>query len=106
MKVSLVLIAAVLVLAVTTCGGLALAVEDVLYVCNCADCKCNTVSTSPGKCECGEDLVSAHVLKIAENKATLCLCGKDCACKLNQADPSKCACGKPVKEVSLKGLSK
>jgi hypothetical protein len=117
MKVRLVLVMAVLVLASGVCSGKVFAAEgqdavkeavsesSILYVCNCgADCKCNTVSLSPGKCECGEDLVPMHILKIAENKAILCVCGKDCTCKLDQADPSKCGCGKAVKQVDLKGM--
>jgi len=78
---------------------------SVLYVCNCGEhCKCNTVSTKPGKCACGEDLVPMHVLKIEKDEALLCTCGKDCDCKISETDPTKCGCGKPVKRVSLKGL--
>lgn len=78
---------------------------SVLYVCNCGEnCKCNTVSTKPGKCACGEDLVPMHVLKIEKDEAILCACGKDCTCGLNPNDPTKCSCGKPVKRVSIKGM--
>ena len=77
----------------------------VLYVCNCGpDCKCNTASTKPGKCSCGQKLVPMHVLKIENDEAVLCPCGKGCTCKFNETDPTKCGCGKPVKRVSLKGL--
>lgn len=76
-----------------------------LYVCNCKpECKCNTVSTKPGKCGCGVDLVPMHILKIEGNEALLCTCGKGCMCKLDPKDPTKCGCGNPVKRVSLKGL--
>lgn len=78
---------------------------SILYVCNCGkDCKCNTVSTQPGKCSCGGELVPMHVLKIEKDEALLCTCGKDCTCKINPDDPTKCGCGKPVKRVSLKGM--
>jgi len=78
---------------------------SVLYVCNCGEqCKCNTVSTRPGKCSCGADLVPMHVLKIEKDEAVLCTCGKDCACKIDPNDPTKCGCGKPVKRVSIKGM--
>lgn len=78
---------------------------SILYVCNCGDnCKCNTVSTKPGKCPCGTDLVSTHVLKIDNDEALLCMCGKDCTCKISKDDPTKCGCGKPVKRVSIKGM--
>jgi len=78
---------------------------SVLYVCDCGDnCKCNTVSTKPGKCACGADLVPMHVLKIEKDEAVLCRCGKDCTCKIDPKDPTKCGCGKPVKRVSIKGM--
>lgn len=77
----------------------------ILYVCNCGpDCKCNTVSTKPGKCTCGEKLVPMHILKIEGDEALLCTCGKSCTCKLDPDDPKKCGCGNEVKRVSLKGL--
>jgi len=78
---------------------------SVLYVCNCGEqCKCNTVSTKPGKCSCGQDLAPMHVLKIDKDQAALCTCGKDCSCKISETDPTKCGCGKPVRMASLKGL--
>ena len=78
---------------------------SILYVCNCGDhCACNTVSTKPGKCACGAELVPTHVLKIEGDQAILCTCGKDCTCKINPDDPTKCGCGKPVKKVSIKGM--
>ncbi len=107
----------VVMLAIAVCAGLVFAAGaektskesatkgSILYVCNCgAKCKCNTVSTKPGKCACGKDLVPMHVLKIDKDEALLCTCGKGCKCKIDEADPTKCGCGKPVKRVSLKGL--
>jgi hypothetical protein len=107
----------VTLLAVATCVVISFAAQkneeaktsvtegSLLYVCNCGDqCKCNTVSTKPGKCGCGQDLVPMHVLKIEKGEAVLCTCGKGCDCKINEADPTKCGCGKNVKRVSLKGL--
>ena len=112
MKTRVFLVAAVIVVAAS--AGLVLAAvaekeaapgDSVLYVCDCGEqCKCNTVSTKPGKCSCGQDLVPMHVLKIDKDEAVLCTCGKDCACKISETDPTKCGCGKPVKRVSLKGL--
>lgn len=78
---------------------------SILYVCNCSgDCKCNTVSTKPGKCTCGTELTATHVLKIENDEAIVCTCGKDCTCKIDPNDPTKCGCGKPVKRVSIKGM--
>jgi len=79
--------------------------SDILYVCNCGDdCKCNTVSTMPGKCTCDTKLVPMHVLKIEGSEAVLCRCGKGCTCKIDPNDPTKCGCGKPVKRVDIKGM--
>jgi hypothetical protein len=115
MKAKLILVG-VLVM-VTMCTGLSFAAEkqttakkdiaegSVLYVCNCGpECKCDTVSTQPGKCKCGQQMVPMHVLKIEKDEALLCTCGGGCQCKIDASDPSKCGCGKPVKRVSLKGL--
>jgi hypothetical protein len=78
--------------------------KDLLYICNCGpDCKCNTVSTLPGKCTCGTDLKATHVVRVEGTDALLCECGKDCTCKIDPKDPTKCGCGKAVKRVSLKG---
>ena len=78
---------------------------SILYVCNCGEnCKCNTISTTPGKCACGSELVPTHVLKIENDEALLCTCGKDCTCKINPDDPTKCGCGKAVKRVNIKGM--
>jgi len=78
--------------------------QDVLYTCDCKpDCKCNTVSTNPGKCKCGTPLKWGHVVKVEGNEALLCMCKEGCKCAINANDPSKCGCGTPVKRVSLKG---
>ena len=78
--------------------------KDVLYTCNCgASCKCNTISTKPGKCTCGSPLKWGHVLKIEGNEALLCQCKEGCQCKLDPKDPSKCGCGMQVKRVNLAG---
>ena len=79
--------------------------KDVLYTCNCGpECKCNTVSTKPGNCACGQPMKWGHVVKIEGNEALLCTCKEGCKCSgLDPKDPAKCACGSPVKRVSLKG---
>ena len=79
--------------------------KDVLYTCKCGpECKCNTVSTKPGNCACGQPMKWGHVVKIEGNEALLCTCKEGCKCSgLNPKDPTKCACGNPVKRVSLKG---
>jgi len=77
---------------------------DVYYVCGCGpDCNCNSMSTEPGKCKCGKEMVQMHLLDIRDGKALFCTCGPDCTCKLDPNDPTKCGCGKPVKVVDLKG---
>ena len=77
---------------------------NILYVCDCTGCKCNTVSKNPGNCTCSKELVPMHVLKIESGEAILCACGKGCDCKISADDPTKCGCGKQVKRVSLKGM--
>ena len=114
MKRKLILIVVLVAALAVIDSGLSIAVDkekaannknSVLYVCNCGpDCKCNTVSTKPGKCTCGTNLAPMHVLKIEKGGAILCTCGGECTCKINAADPTKCGCGKPVKMVSLKGM--
>jgi hypothetical protein len=115
MKTKVFLVVALLVLTVSAGLVLAAVAErnakeeaaggSLLYVCNCGEqCKCNTVSTKPGKCSCGQDLVALRVLKIDKDNAVLCTCGKDCSCKISETDPTKCGCGKPVRMASLKGL--
>jgi len=74
------------------------------YVCNCKDdCKCNFVSSQPGKCNCGSNLAGMHLLAIYKDHGKFCTCGKDCTCELSKSDPNKCGCGNPVKMVGLKG---
>ncbi len=76
----------------------------VYYVCNCKDdCKCDFVSSKPGKCSCGSNLAAMHVLAIEKGMGVFCRCGKDCSCERSKSDPSKCGCGKSVKMVGLKG---
>jgi hypothetical protein len=78
--------------------------HDVVYVCNCGPaCDCNTVSTTAGKCSCGKDLVSAHLVKVEGDEGLLCMCGKDCTCTVDANDPAKCACGKDLRRISFKG---
>jgi len=79
--------------------------QDVLYTCNCGpECKCNSVSTKPGKCACGVPLKWGHVIKTEGNEAILCQCAEGCKCQgLDPKDPSKCSCGTPVKRVNLDG---
>ena len=79
--------------------------HDVLYTCSCGlQCNCNTVSTKPGKCDCGRILKWGHVLKIEGTEAILCQCAEGCQCYgLNPQDPTKCTCGVSTKRVSLVG---
>jgi len=78
--------------------------HDLIYTCACGpDCNCGMVSTKPGKCKCGKDMVAGHVLKVEGSEALVCTCGDKCTCKLDPNDPTKCGCGKPVKRVDLKG---
>lgn len=78
--------------------------HDLVYVCSCGpECDCGAVSLEPGTCDCGSELVQAHLLKVDGNVATLCTCGADCTCALDPEDPTKCGCGSPVKQVSLEG---
>lgn len=78
--------------------------KDVIYACNCGDqCKCNSVSTTPGKCKCGSPMKWGHVLKTEGNEALVCQCDEGCKCSLDPKDPTKCGCGKPVKRLNLAG---
>jgi hypothetical protein len=106
-KLTILILAAVFV--VITAGLVSVRAEEAAknpayYVCNCgADCKCDSISSEPGKCSCGKDMVQMHLLSIEGDKAYLCTCGKDCDCKMDPNDKTKCGCGKPVKTVGLKG---
>lgn len=76
----------------------------VYYVCNCQDnCKCDFVSSKPGKCKCGSELVAMHLLAIEKSNGIFCRCGKDCTCERDKNDPAKCGCGKSVKTAGVKG---
>jgi len=79
--------------------------SDVLYTCDCGpECKCNSVSTTPGNCSCGKPMKWGHILKVEGNEAIVCQCGEGCSCAgLDPNDPSKCACGQKVKRVNLDG---
>lgn len=98
--------AAVCVLFLLGAAGLVITADatKVYYVCNCKDdCSCNAVSTKPGKCNCGSELIAMHALAIEKTDGIFCRCGKDCTCERSKDDPNKCGCGKSVKKVGLKG---
>jgi hypothetical protein len=97
-------------------GKIDLKVGDEVYVCGCGEsCQCLTVSRSPGKCSCGNDLVQTKVTKIEGDKAYVevkgketafpmlgkyvCPCGAGCKCDTISQSPGKCACGKDLKKV-------
>ena len=78
--------------------------HDQLYVCGCGDdCDCGAVAMEAGTCDCGSEMVQAHMLKIDDNVATVCDCAGDCTCELDPEDPTMCGCGEPVRQVSLEG---
>lgn len=79
--------------------------QDVLYTCDCGpQCKCNSMSTTPGNCECGKPMKWGHVLRVEGNEAILCQCAKGCSCAgLDPKDPTRCMCGTPVKRVNMEG---
>ncbi len=78
--------------------------QDVLYYCDCgAKCKCNTVSTHPGNCKCGQPMKWGHVVKIEKNTAYVCTCKKGCRCAIDPKNPKKCGCGNALKKINLKG---
>ncbi|MCU0305031.1 MAG: hypothetical protein MUC56_13350 [Thermoanaerobaculales bacterium] len=84
-------------------GEVVVARHDLIYSCNCGpDCSCGAVSTKPGKCGCGTDLVEGRMLMIDGSVASLCTCGPDCKCEIGD-DPSTCGCGKEMKKVDLAG---
>lgn len=110
MKVRNLVLSVAVLLLLAGCASMGLsktetARTDVLYTCNCGPgCQCNTVSTTPGKCACGNDLKWGHVLQVEGSEAVLCRCEKGCRCQgLDTQDPTKCACGQPVKRVDLAG---
>jgi hypothetical protein len=76
----------------------------VVYWCNCGpECKCNSVSTKPGKCSCGKEMAGGHVVFTEGNTALACTCGPGCSCAIDPNDHSKCGCGKPIKRLDLTG---
>ena len=78
--------------------------SPVIYWCDCGpECKCNAVSTKPGKCSCGKEMAGGHVVFTEGNTALVCTCGPTCTCKIDPNDHTKCGCGKPVKRVNLEG---
>ena len=78
--------------------------HDVLHTCPCGlQCNCSTVSTKPGKCDCGRALKWAHVLKREGTEAILCQSDERCQCYLKSKDTAKCSCGSSTKRVSLVG---
>lgn len=77
---------------------------SVIYWCACGpECKCNTVSTKPGKCACGKELVGGHVVFTEGNTALVCTCGPTCTCQIDPKDHTKCGCNKPIKKIDLTG---
>ena len=71
-----------------------------IYVCD----KCHTAALKAGKCTCGADLVSKHLLMVKEGNACCCTCGGGCKCETKGEDATTCGCGKPIEKVSVKGL--
>lgn len=83
--------------------AIAFAAGPVYYVCGCGnDCQCSSMSSEPGKCGCGKDMVQMRLMSMDGMTAKFCPCGKDCECGPS-ADPSKCGCGKDAKSVALTG---
>jgi hypothetical protein len=55
-----------------TKGKMELKVGEEIYACNCGPaCQCDTLSTAPGKCTCGKEMVKAKVVKVEEGKVVL-----------------------------------
>jgi hypothetical protein len=78
--------------------------NDVVYACSCGpDCTCNTVTTAPGTCSCGEELGWAHLVKVESDEALVCSCSEGCTCAIDPEDETKCGCGKDLRRVSFKG---
>lgn len=75
-----------------------------IYWCDCGpECKCNSVSTKPGKCGCGKEMAGGHVVWAEGTTVLACPCGPGCSCAIDPKDHGKCGCGKPVKKIDLKG---
>lgn len=78
--------------------------NDVLYYCDCGpQCKCDSVSTTPGNCKCDKPMKWGHVLKVEGDEALVCTCAEGCKCSLDPTDPTKCGCGNQMKRINLKG---
>jgi len=78
--------------------------NDIVYICACGeDCDCKTVAVEPGNCACGNELKSAHLVKVEGNEGLLCTCSEGCACEINAEDETKCTCGSDLKRVSFEG---
>jgi hypothetical protein len=85
-------------------AGAAPAGGAAIYWCDCGpECKCNAVSTKPGKCGCGKEMAGGHVIWTEGDTALACRCGPQCTCAFDPQDPAKCPCGKPIKRINLKG---
>jgi hypothetical protein len=101
-----------------TKGKMELKVGDEVYVCNCGEkCPCNTMSSNPGNCTCGNEMVKAKVLKVSPGKAEVkaeswakarvfktigkytCGCGPGCKCNTISQNPGKCTCGADMVKV-------
>ena len=55
-----------------TKGKMDLKVGEETYTCNCGPaCRCDTLSTTPGKCTCGKEMVKAKVVRVEEGKVTV-----------------------------------
>ncbi len=90
---------------------------DMVYVCNCGDCPCQTISKKAGKCPCGKDMVQAKVTGVEKGQIMVkaadwdkdrafsteakfaCACGPKCDCDTISQKAGKCPCGKPMKPV-------
>ncbi len=102
---------------VASAKELTLKAGDVVYACNCGPgCDCGTLSSSPGKCVCGKDLVQTKVMGVGGGKAILlaegwqkdrifstvgkyaCNCGPACKCNTISQKPGKCVCGAEMTE--------
>jgi len=78
--------------------------SDVIYFCDCGDaCQCNSVSTTPGPCQCGKPMKWGHVVKVEGDEVLVCTCAEGCACTIDPNDATRCACGHELKRISLKG---
>jgi len=78
--------------------------HDLIYTCGCGpECECGAVSATAGKCDCGSELVQAHLLKVEGDEGLVCGCESGCTCDIDAEDNTKCGCGKDVKRVSFEG---